>query len=162
PLIESRGRWVTLDHSTLRELANALAERDQQKQMTQADILRHAMGLEGGLSIEVAGEGWAADVLRKPAQASAAPLAPPAAFRGDLRSYQAASRGWLHFLDTVGLGGCLALDMGLGKTPTVLAHILATKDEGPTLVIAPAAVVGNWASEARKFVPSLRVLIHHG
>jgi len=162
PLIESRGKWVSLDHDTLRQLADALADRDRQRQMTQADILRHALGLEGGLSVEVAGEGWAAEVLAKAADARAEPLPAPPGFRGDLRSYQAAARGWLHFLDTVGLGGCLALDMGLGKTPTVLAHLLEHKDEGPVLVIAPAAVVGNWASEARKFSPGLRVLIHHG
>ena len=162
PLIESRGQWVTLDHDTLRQLASALADRDQQKQMTQADILRQALGLDGGLSVEVAGSGWAAEVLERAGEAKADPLPAPKGFRGELRSYQAASRGWLNFLDTVGLGGCLALDMGLGKTPTVLAHILATRSEGPTLVVAPAAVVGNWANEARKFTPSLRVLVHHG
>ena len=162
PLIESRGNWVALDHGTLRELANALADRDRQKQMTQADILRQAMGLEGGLAVEVFGEGWASDVLRRAGEAKVEALPAPKGFHGDLRSYQAAARGWLHFLDEVGLGGCLALDMGLGKTPTVLAHVLATRDEGPTLVVAPAAVVGNWASEARKFTPALRVLIHHG
>ncbi|MFI5041770.1 MAG: DEAD/DEAH box helicase, partial [Acidimicrobiales bacterium] len=78
------------------------------------------------------------------------------------RGTPAAARGWLSFLDEVGLGGCLALDMGLGKTPTVLAHILACRADGPTLVIAPAAVVGNWQTEAHKFTPALRVLIHHG
>ncbi len=162
PLIESRGKWVSLDHATLRQLAEALADRDRERQMTQADILRHALGLEGGLSVEVAGEGWAADVMAKAADAKAEPLPAPKGFRGELRSYQAAARGWLHFLDAVGLGGCLALDMGLGKTPTVLAHILEHRADGPTLVIAPAAVVGNWLAEARKFAPSLRVLVHHG
>ncbi|MHB8466384.1 MAG: DEAD/DEAH box helicase [Acidimicrobiales bacterium] len=162
PLIESKGHWVALDHTTLRELASALADRGRQDQMTQADILRQALGLEGGLAVEVAGEGWAADVLARAAEAKVEPLVAPKGFHGELRSYQAAARGWLHFLDEVGLGGCLALDMGLGKTPTVLAHILETRTDGPTLVIAPAAVVGNWASEARKFVPALRVLIHHG
>ncbi len=162
PLIESRGRWVSLDHGTLRELAIALAERDQQRQMTQADILRQALGLEGGLAVEVAGEGWAAEILAKAGEAKAEPLPAPKGFHGELRSYQAAARGWLHFLDTVGLGGCLALDMGLGKTPTVLAHLLDTRADGPVLVVAPAAVVGNWVSEAHKFVPSMRVLIHHG
>jgi len=34
PLIESRGKWVSLDHATLRELADALADRDRQKQMS--------------------------------------------------------------------------------------------------------------------------------
>jgi SNF2 family DNA or RNA helicase len=29
-------------------------------------------------------------------------------------------------------------------------------------VIAPPAVVGNWASEARNFTPALRVAVHHG
>ena len=29
-------------------------------------------------------------------------------------------------------------------------------------VIAPAAVVGNWAAEAARFAPGLRVLVHHG
>jgi superfamily II DNA or RNA helicase len=162
PLIESRGQWVTLDHDTLRQLAAALAERDLHKQMTQADILRQALGLDGGLAVEVAGEGWAADVLARAAEAKAEPLPAPDGFRGDLRSYQMQARGWLQFLDTVGLGGCLALDMGLGKTPTVLAHILDTRGDGPTLVVAPAAVVGNWANEARKFTPMLRVLVHHG
>lgn len=32
----------------------------------------------------------------------------------------------------------------------------------PTLVVAPTSVVGNWAREAAKFVPSFGVLVHHG
>jgi SNF2 family DNA or RNA helicase len=79
-----------------------------------------------------------------------------------LRTYQAEALGWLGFLDAVDLGGCLALDMGLGKTPTVLAHLARTVEEGPALVLAPTAVVGNWEAEAAKFTPALRVVIHHG
>ena len=52
--------------------------------------------------------------------------------------------------------------MGLGKTPTMLAHLLAGAGDGPALVIAPAAVVGNWAAEAARFTPGLRVVVHHG
>ena len=76
--------------------------------------------------------------------------------------HKAEALAWLGLLDSVGLGGCLALDMGLGKTPTMLAHLLAGKGEGPSLVIAPPAVVGNWAAEAARFVPELRVGVHHG
>src|SRR5690606_37088017 len=61
-----------------------------------------------------------------------------------------------------GLGGCLALDMGLGKTPTLLAHLARTTNGAPSLVIAPPAVVGNWAAEAKRFTPGLRVVVHHG
>ncbi len=48
-------------------------------------------------------------------------LTTPDGFAGQLRGYQAEAAGWLGFLDRAGLGGCLAMDMGLGKTPTVLA-----------------------------------------
>jgi SNF2 family DNA or RNA helicase len=102
-------------------------------------------------------------------------VAEPEGFVGTLRSYQAEALAWLGFLDAGGLGGCLALDMGLGKTPTVLAHLArtakartATEGEGevdrpgPTLVIAPPAVVGNWSAEAHRFTPGLRVVVHHG
>jgi len=54
------------------------------------------------------------------------------------------------------------MDMGLGKTPTVLAHLLEHNDDGPSLVIAPPAVLGNWAAEAARFTPGLRVRMHHG
>jgi SNF2 family DNA or RNA helicase len=86
----------------------------------------------------------------------------PDGFHGELRAYHAEALGWLGFLDAVGLGGCLALDMGLGKTPTVLAHVARTGGAGTTLVIAPPAVVGNWAAEAHRFTPDLKVVVHHG
>ncbi len=54
------------------------------------------------------------------------------------------------------------MDMGLGKTPTVLAHMLATRADGPSLDIAPPAVLGNWAAEAKRFTPDLDVHVHHG
>jgi SNF2 family DNA or RNA helicase len=52
--------------------------------------------------------------------------------------------------------------MGLDKTPTMLAHLGRTVGSGTALVVAPPAVVGNWAAEAEKFTPDLRVIIHHG
>ena len=36
-------------------------------------------------------------------------------FEGSLRHYQKEGLGWLSFLERLGLGGCLADDMGLGK-----------------------------------------------
>jgi SNF2-related domain/SNF2 Helicase protein/Helicase conserved C-terminal domain len=164
PLVKSHGKWVELDRVDLKEAAAALAERSTSERMTGAEILRHVVGLEGtpfGTGLTIEGSGWVTDLLDK---ASAAPLeavTKPAGFVGELRHYQAEALGWLGFLDAVGLGGCLALDMGLGKTPTVLAH-LALTGGGPALVIAPPAVVGNWAAEAARFTPGLRVVVHHG
>ncbi|HWW55241.1 MAG TPA: SNF2-related protein, partial [Acidimicrobiales bacterium] len=165
PLVRSRGRWVELDRADLTEAAAALAERATTTRLTGAEILRYAVGLEGsplaaGLTVD--GTGWATDLLDKARTVPMEPVTSPEGFTGELRSYQAEALAWLGFLDTVGLGGCLALDMGLGKTPTVLAHLARTVGRGPALVIAPAAVVGNWAAEAARFTTGLRTVVHHG
>jgi hypothetical protein len=165
PLVRSRGRWVELDQADLKEAAAALAERATTTRLTGAEVLRHAVGLEasplgGGLTVE--GSGWATDLLDRARAAPTEPVTSPEGFEGQLRGYQAEALAWLGFLDAVDLGGCLALDMGLGKTPTVLAQIGRTAGRGPALVVAPPAVVGNWAAEAARFVPGLRVVVHHG
>jgi len=111
--------------------------------MTGAEVLRHAIGLDGSpLSggVTVDGSGWAADLLTKAGSISAESVTTPEGFVGELRGYQGEALAWLAFLDSVELGGCLALDMGLGKTPTVLAHLLDRRGEGPVLVVAPPAI----------------------
>ncbi len=68
-------------------------------------------------------------------------------------------------MDRLGLGACLADDMGLGKTVQLLAlEALARSagSRGPTLLVCPMSVVGNWQREATRFAPSLRVHVHHG
>ena len=165
PLIRSGGRWVAIDRADLNEAAAALAERSKKAQLSGGEMLRLALGLEGGTlagGISVAGSGWAADLLKAAANLSSAEARVPDGFVGELRSYQAEALAWLGFLDSVGLGGCLALDMGLGKTPTMLARLLSGAGTGPALVIAPPAVVGNWTAEAARFTPKLRVVVHHG
>ncbi len=165
PLIRSGARWIALDHADLAAAAAALAERADTTQLSGAEMLRHALGLEGSPlagGISIVGESWAADLLASAAAVSQEPAKAPAGFKGELRSYQAEALAWLGFLDSAGLGGCLALDMGLGKTPTMLAHLLATAGDLPALVIAPPAVVGNWAAEAARFTPTLKVVVHHG
>ena len=163
PLVRSRNGWVEVDRLDLEQAAAALAERAEDRQLTGAEILRHSLGLDGaGLRVDVRGHSWATDILARAAEASTSPVTRPEGFTGELRSYQAEALAWIGFLERADLGGCLALDMGLGKTPTVLAHLARAAASGPALVIAPAAVVGNWAAEAARFVPGLRVVIHHG
>jgi non-specific serine/threonine protein kinase len=74
-------------------------------------------------------------------------------------------RAWLHFLACLELGGCLADDMGLGKTIQTLALLLWLKREAtghaPSLLVAPASLLANWRGEARRFAPSLRLLVVH-
>jgi hypothetical protein len=165
PLVQVRGRWVHIDRADLNAAAAALAERSSITQLSGAEMIRHAVGLEGstfGGPVRVDGSGWAADLLRGATTHPPAPIDTPDGFAGQLRSYQAEAAGWLAFLDRSGLGGCLAMDMGLGKTPTLLAHALLDRGHGPTLVICPPAVLSNWASEAARFTRGLKTSVHHG
>jgi superfamily II DNA or RNA helicase len=88
----------------------------------------------------------------------------PAGFEGHLRDYQREGLGWMQFLEKFGLGGCLADDMGTGKTPQVLARLeqRRTQGAGPSLVVVPRSLVYNWKLEAARFTPQLRVLDHTG
>ncbi|HRA34154.1 MAG TPA: DEAD/DEAH box helicase [Acidimicrobiales bacterium] len=165
PLVQSHGKWVELDKVDLKEAAAALAERANQTRLTGAEILRHSVGLEGtslagGLRVD--GTSWASNLLSSATSLPTDLPTQPEGFAGELRAYQAEALAWLGFLDSAELGGCLALDMGLGKTPTMLAHLGRCAGNGTALVVAPPAVVGNWAAEAAKFTPGLSVLVHHG
>ena len=81
----------------------------------------------------------------------------PSTLRATLRDYQREGFYWLARLAQWGVGACLADDMGLGKTVQALAVILARAADGPTLVVAPTSVAGNWVRETQRFAPTLRV-----
>ncbi|MDX2167258.1 MAG: DEAD/DEAH box helicase, partial [Deltaproteobacteria bacterium] len=87
----------------------------------------------------------------------------PAGLTAVLRTYQKQGLDFLAYTSTMGLGAVLADDMGLGKTVQALAwllHLRAINPEaGPALVVCPASVVHNWAREAARFAPELRVLL---
>lgn len=90
----------------------------------------------------------------------------PKGLQATLRDYQLDGLAWMQFLREYDLGGILADDMGLGKTVQTLAHILVEKEAGrltsPALVIAPTSLMTNWAEEANRFAPSLKVLVLQG
>ncbi|MGA2739393.1 MAG: DEAD/DEAH box helicase [Bryobacteraceae bacterium] len=90
----------------------------------------------------------------------------PKGFVGQLRDYQRDGVGWMDFLRRFSFGGCLADDMGVGKTAQVLALLEARRSSsdapGPSLVVVPKSLVFNWKQEAARFTPRLRVLDHTG
>ncbi|RVU01323.1 DEAD/DEAH box helicase [Mucilaginibacter limnophilus] len=93
----------------------------------------------------------------------------PEYFAGMLRPYQKAGYNWFHFLKSYHFGGCLADDMGLGKTIQTLAllqkHKEDTEAEGgkaTSLLIMPTSLIYNWLNEAKKFAPTLRLMVHTG
>ena len=86
----------------------------------------------------------------------------PAGFVGTLRDYQREGLGWMSFLDEFALGGCLADDMGVGKTPQVLALLELRRVAGAkaSLIVVPRSLVYNWKQEAERFTPNLKILDH--
>ncbi|WIG94817.1 DEAD/DEAH box helicase [Myxococcus sp. SDU36] len=90
-------------------------------------------------------------------EAQASKVAVPRKLKAGLRDYQREGFVWMARLASWGGGACLADDMGLGKTLQALALLLHRAAEGPALVVAPTSVCFNWAREAARFAPSLRI-----
>ena len=159
--------WVALDGGGFAELPQGWLERYGERV---ADLLA-AKGAKGDLPTAALAE-WAqlADELDAPvpeaaaalrralagdAAAASAPL--PDDLRAELRHYQEDGVRWLGRLRDLELPALLADDMGLGKTLQALCAV-----RGRTLVVAPTSVVPNWADEAARFRPALRVCVYHG
>jgi SNF2 family DNA or RNA helicase len=161
PLVRLRGRWVEVDQERLRKVLAVLEKRGSGT-MTAAEAIQLTVrGAGDGLPVaEVDADGWLGDLLSGAAEERLQPVATPAGFAGELRPYQERGLAWLSFLGKLGLGAVLADDMGLGKTVQMLALLLS--DAGPSLLICPMSLVGNWQREAQRFAPSLRVHVHHG
>jgi superfamily II DNA or RNA helicase len=78
-----------------------------------------------------------------------------------LRSYQAEGFEWLLARAQAGRGGILADDMGLGKTLQAIALVSACRN-GPSMVVCPKSLLGNWRSEFERFAPSIKVTVVSG
>ncbi|TQM51065.1 SNF2 family DNA or RNA helicase [Arcticibacter tournemirensis] len=89
----------------------------------------------------------------------------PAELEGTLRSYQREGLNWLNFLDDLGFGGCLADDMGLGKSVQIIAFILSQREKtkhNVNLIVVPASLIFNWQAEVSKFAPSVKIHTIYG
>ncbi|WP_394280866.1 DEAD/DEAH box helicase [Corynebacterium sp.] len=156
----------------LREEYNAAASgegdlEDGESGMVSAAELRE-LALESMASepIEFEGSPWFTSLIGGQDRPAPLRLDIPDTVTAELREYQRRGVDWLYFMSRNNLGAVLADDMGLGKTLQLLT-MLAVEHErgdvaGPTLVVAPTSVVGNWANEAARFVPGLKVAVHHG
>lgn len=172
PLIQLRGEWVVIDPDQIRRGLEFLARQEAESgQVSAAEVIAlataHPDDLDTPLPVtNVHAEGWLGELLGGTADQALRPINPPEDFGADLRPYQQRGLSWLAFLSDLGLGACLADDMGLGKTVQLLALESLTRagrpDAGPTLLLCPMSLIGNWQREAAKFAPSLRVYAHHG
>jgi SNF2 family DNA or RNA helicase len=177
PIIKLRDNWVAVDSAIIKRARKRLVR-------TVTPVQALAASLTGVVDIEdapyeaVVGASLlkVRDRVRDAATGELVDV--PSALRAELRDYQRRGLTWLAELTSLGLGACLADDMGLGKTITVIALHLhragldtprsslaghsTTDHGGPTLVVCPASLLGNWEAEIRRFAPGVVVRRHHG
>jgi len=166
-LVRLRGRWVRLDAATARRLRRARGRIMLTGAAALAAALEDGLDLDGEwFGFEATGELVELKDRLGDANPAVAPVPVPPALNGTLRPYQKRGLDWLAGMTRLGLGGCLADDMGLGKTIQIIALHLHRRDaeesQGPTLVVCPTSLLGNWEREISRFAPSVPVRRYHG
>ncbi|MEV6090044.1 SNF2-related protein [Streptomyces cellulosae] len=165
-VVRLRGRWILVDARIARKA------RDRRlPPLTAIEALAVALTGHtdlGGERVRVAPSAWL-DALRRALadpDGGDGPVRQPARLTATLRDYQLRGLRWMDRMTSLGLGGCLADDMGLGKTVQLIAlHLLRQErpeDRGPTLVVCPASLLGNWEREVGRFAPGTPVRRYHG
>ena len=171
-LVLLRGQWVQVDRE---RLERSIVQFREAEQLAERDGLSFvaAMRMVAGAAVadepgdaavadwsQVTAGPWLAETLRRLRAPNGNGAAPDPPLRGVLRPYQRAGLHWLQLLSGLGLGACLADDMGLGKTIQVLALLTAQRGK-PSLLVAPASLLANWAAEVEKFAPDLKIAVVH-
>ncbi|MBP1325387.1 superfamily II DNA or RNA helicase [Leucobacter exalbidus] len=169
--------YLYLNHPAFAPLAELIAEgQDLDEWDAGIRLSRHQAAFLAGFE-DVAEESAAATqwraLVRGLHNEYPEPVEVPGGIKAELRPYQRAGFHWLAFLWRNRLGGILADDMGLGKTLQCLTLITWAKEGAhrpdsastiaperrPFLVVAPTSVMSNWAAEAERFAPGLRVRV---
>ncbi|MEV5190512.1 DEAD/DEAH box helicase [Streptomyces werraensis] len=165
-VVRLRGRWILVDTRIARKA------RDRRlPPLTAIEALAVALTGHtdiGGERVRVAPSAWL-DALRRALadpDGGDGPVEQPARLTATLRDYQLRGLRWMDRMTSLGLGGCLADDMGLGKTIQLISlHLLRQErpeDRGPTLVVCPTSLLGNWEREVGRFAPGTPVRRYHG
>ena len=166
------GRWVAVDPDRLRDGLEFLAERrangDHPSVGDVLHLARHAPRRRAPRRCP-----WrscastARSATSSPGGSSLEPLDDPPGVHATLRPYQRRGLSWLAFLARLGPRrrarrrhgpGQDAAGPGAGE-PRARRR---TTQPGPTLLVCPTSVVATWRREAERFVPDLRVAVHHG
>ena len=182
-----RGRWVEVDRAKLSKLLERFRAVEAAASAGGLPFAA-AMRLLAGVSVddevgvdaapdpdwsEIAAGPWLAETLRGlRSPEGLARVDPGSALHAILRPYQQAGVRWLYLLHRLGLGACLADDMGMGKTIQVLSLLLVLQQESTrggrspgtassSILVAPASLLANWAAEVERFAPTLKIIVAH-
>ncbi len=162
-LVLLRGQWVEVDRARFEKTMDRFREAETLAARNGLSFAE-AMRMLAGASVNgedpaatdahwsrVTAGPWLEETLKALRSGDGDGPDPGPALKGTLRPYQRTGTRWMHLLSSLGLGACLADDMGLGKTIQVLSLLLVAKAAQPSLLVAPASLLGNWAAEIDKF-----------
>ena len=150
-----------------------------------------ALGFEPGPGdlpvVDVAADGWLGDLLSGAEDRTLEPTPTPDGFAGELRPYQERGLAWLDLSGRARSRGLSGRRHGTGQDGPApgaagrragpsrprsdrpqrsgtSGRLAERRDArlGPTLVLCPMSLVGNWQREAARFAPKLTVYVHHG
>ncbi len=209
PLVQIKGQWVEVDQTKITHVLSHWKKIERQVKnegLSFAEGLRLLAAAPGQRAAEVLLEDvkewstvvegtWLQEVLtrlRHPDQGGEDKILQATLqkyLKATLRAYQYSGVQWLWWLYNLKLGGCLADDMGLGKSIQVLSLLLLVKHHEfkhhlsehqvsenyssehhtpkqqiqiqPHLLILPASLLANWQAEIKRFAPTLKVWVAH-
>ena len=173
--IEKKGRVILLDANAIETARDvfrdcSIGEGDRPGSFRMNDIhaayVHSSLHALDGIDVEGAPE-WMAKAASQNRDAKLEPIPLGDKLEGILRDYQKQGVYWMRFMERSGFCGILADEMGLGKTLQTLTWLQLQRDKddaqnAPALIVCPTSLVDNWAEEAEKFTPDLRVLRMHG
>jgi SNF2 family DNA or RNA helicase len=192
PLVQFRGQWMVLDQSKMKQMLEFWKkQQESQPELTLTELIKLSTTDNNEVELLVDHDRTLMEMIRRlQDKTQLQEIADPAQFQGTLRPYQRRGVGWLVYLEELGLNGCLADDMGMGKSAQVIARLVYEREQLqaqtptqpskrktkkadvktelvtarilPTLLIAPTSVIGNWGKEIEKFAPHLKYMLHHG
>ena len=173
--VESGGRTILLDAEAIDAMIEVFRDCSS-GESTQPGVFRMpsvyasyvkaSLDALDGVDVE-APQAWRTAADRQSKGLSIEPVTLPASLEATLRPYQKEGVNWLRFLEANTFGGILADEMGLGKTLQTLSWLEMERYHPavrgkPCLIVCPTSLVFNWAEEAQRFTPSLKVLTLSG
>lgn len=173
--VEKNGRTILLDVTAIESMRDifsdcAAGEGRRPGSFRLSDIyasyVKTSLDALDGIDVEAA-PAWQTAARTQQRELAMEPVALPDSLASILRPYQRDGVNWLRFLEQHHFGGILADEMGLGKTLQTLVWLQLQRSHGaaagrPALIVCPTSLVDNWAEEAQKFTPQLKVATVQG
>ena len=187
PLVRIRGQWVELREGDIAAAIAAVGKKGADAdRMSAGEVLRTALGIEPTIGdLPVVGRGGRR-MARRPSRrcrgpSAARPGRPPTASSASCGPTRSADSDGSRSSATSVSVPAWPTTWGSARRPSfsppgrraarALGRPVGTfrprrrtvaSVAGPTLVLCPMSLVGNWQREAARFAPELSVYVHHG